>query len=753
MLSGSKIRFAITILAAFASMSPLSADALGPTPSASVVGGRAPDVQLEQTVALELARLDERLDLGTFPDASGLWPARLAAAIEYRLHDPDAPGAVAPRLLARLADGLRALGTERGLLEVPEVPGRRTADVEPIGPKRIEHLQRVLEIVRRLHVSLEGHGDLAVHGAVVAPAGGITGTVTRQDTGAPVSGAAVTLYDTGGYSLDEVVAGADGSYRFDDLDELNYLVRASGTGLIGEAFDGASCPFSLGNCATMPTPVHVSGGVVSGVDMALATGGTLSGVVTDASTGDPVDAFVHLYSAAGTQLDGMYTGVDGTYEFDGAPAGSYFLRVSAQGYLGEFYDDIPCPTSCSATSGTSVTVIEGTATSGIDFALDPLGAITGTVTQEATGDPIPMPVASVFQGAALWVTTVVGLEDGTYRLDNLQPGDYLVEAAGDGYQTEVFDDIPCPTGCDDRSIGQAVTVLLDQTTSGIDFSLDRLGTIAGTVTDAVTHAPIPSSTVRAVYGLHGMLSTTTGADGSYELSVPPVAVNLKTMTALPYRDEAWDDVPCYGSCDPSIGTPLDVPLESAASGIDFALDRFGSITGTAISSVSGAGVQGQAYAFDEQGSYVASGISLLNGFYEVPGLETGRYYVQYSPFYIAPDTGFEAELFANVPCDPFCDVSPGTLLDVALNAPAAQADFVLAPCPAASYNDVVSTTFTDTETEEACEQLTAGSSTTIATGADVTFKAGRSIVLGDGFKVESGASFRAVIEPSWTSDQ
>jgi hypothetical protein len=47
----------------------------------------------------------------------------------------------------------------------------------------------------------------------------------------------------------------------------------------------------------------------------------------------------------------------------------------------------------------------------------------------------------------------------------------------------------------------------------------------------------------------------------------------------------------------------------------------------------------------------------------------------------------------------------------------------------------------------ACQTLTAAPDVVIASPAEVTFVAGQRIVLGDGFRVESGARFTAKIDP------
>lgn len=62
-----------------------------------------------------------------------------------------------------------------------------------------------------------------------------------------------------------------------------------------------------------------------------------------------------------------------------------------------------------------------------------------------------------------------------------------------------------------------------------------------------------------------------------------------------------------------------------------------------------------------------------------------------------------------------------------------------------SFRDVSGQTVSTAETFEACDTLSAGNFTVEAPNGDVTFQAGKKIVLENGFAVESGASFRAEI--------
>lgn len=93
--------------------------------------------------------------------------------------------------------------------------------------------------------------------------------------------------------------------------------------------------------------------------------------------------------------------------------------------------------------------------------------------------------------------------------------------------------------------------------------------------------------------------------------------------------------------------------------------------------------------------------------------------------------------------------SPATVFSEVRNGStfAAQDEIVLGSgFPATSNLDVPQQTVTTTETFEACDTISATSGFQVTGTGDVTFHAGRRIVLGDGFSVASGGSFRAIVD-------
>src|SRR4029079_3176659 len=78
-------------------------------------------------------------------------------------------------------------------------------------------------------------------------------------------------------------------------------------------------------------------------------------------------------------------------------------------------------------------------------------------------------------------------------------------------------------------------------------------------------------------------STVTDSGGHYVVPALVAGNYFVVAGADYYQDydaEVFDDVPCPGmACNPTIGTPVPVALDTTTSGIDFDLSRSHAITG------------------------------------------------------------------------------------------------------------------------------------------------------------------------------
>ncbi|NIM97538.1 MAG: hypothetical protein GTO24_05470, partial [candidate division Zixibacteria bacterium] len=227
--------------------------------------------------------------------------------------------------------------------------------------------------------------------------------------------------------------------------------------------------------------------LVAFTGLSFAQFGSISGRVTDEATGDPIAGAVITLSGI---WGFWHTNSQGYYDCDGIPAGAYISTAYAAGYFPQTYPE-------------SVIVIEGENTPGIDFALTPAGegtgSISGTVTDEVTGDPI-LGAHVIAVGLDNWCFGYAWSDSaGYYIIENLCAGLWAVRAEAFGYVPEIYPD--------------SVSVVEGQNTPGIDFALaphegPEFGSISGRVTDEETGIGLPMAHVWA----HGHGGTPGGGD-------------------------------------------------------------------------------------------------------------------------------------------------------------------------------------------------------------------------------------------------
>ena len=512
----------------------------------------------------------------------------------------------------------------------------------------------------------------------LATGGRITGTVTDAATGAPLSGVSVNVYDASGSFTASTSTNASGVYlTTQGLLTGSYRVQTSNSlGYINEAYYDIPCV----NCSsTTGTLVAVTAGTTtSGINFGLATGGRITGTVTDAATGAPLSGVeVDVYTESGSYVTYSYTDASGVYLEQGLPTGSYrVVTNSSLGYLDEAYDNIPC-LSCSPTTGAAVAVTAGATTSGINFALAAGGRLTGTVTDVATGALLSGVSVSVYDASGSFVASASTNASGVYLTTRgLPTGSYRVRTSNSlGYINEAYNNIPC-LNCSSTT-GTLIGVTAGATTSGINFGLATGGRITGTVTDAATGAPLSGVTVR-VYTEAGtsVTSVTTDASGVYLTTqgLPTGSYRVRTSNSLGYLDKAYNNIPCL-SCGSTSGTLIAVTAGATTAGIDFGLAVGGRITGVVTDAATGVPVSGvSVYIYDASGSFIASRSTNASVWYLTgPGLPTGSYRVQ-ADF---NSLGYVSEAYDNIPCMG-CSSTTGTPVAVTAGTTTSGINFKLA---------------------------------------------------------------------------
>jgi hypothetical protein len=205
--------------------------------------------------------------------------------------------------------------------------------------------------------------------------GVISGTVTDAVTGQPISFAGVSIV---GSTLLGIGTNPDGTYNLASVPQGTYTVRVDHPNYL---------PVLVPN-------VSVTDGQTTPLTATLThrpTTGTLSGQITDAGTGSPIQGAVVALSGGSHAI----TDSSGVYTLAAVPAGLVSLTITASGY----------PTTTQTTSITADVDLSTPTTNTANFAIDTSGSVSDQVSQ----------VISAAQGGS------IETPDGRLKLDIL-PG-------------------------------------------------------------------------------------------------------------------------------------------------------------------------------------------------------------------------------------------------------------------------------------------------------------------------------------------
>jgi 5-hydroxyisourate hydrolase-like protein (transthyretin family) len=532
-----------------------------------------------------------------------------------------------------------------------------------------------------------------IYGTVSGPSGGVQG----------VSVSAVVRFGNTTYTRSSSTT-AGGTFSIIGLYPGSYVLMTTfnTAGLRNEIFDNVACvgSCSQANALAMGTPIVVDpGATVTGRNFNLETGGSVSGTVMNTGTGLPLaNVTVNAYTKVGDVAvfgGSAFTNASGEYTIRGLAAGSYALYTSSSATTNEYFGDVLCLNFCSSTTSvdaaTLVPVALGATVPGINFGLDPGLTLSGTVTNEATGAGIVnvqviawMRVGQSFSGRSAFTNG-----SGNYTISGLLAGTYVLSTSVGGFTNEVFDNITCPTtGCSTTALlasGTPVNVTSSTVNTGKNFALQPLtaagtGTLTGTVVDAASGLPIGGMSV-TYYRLSGStiqasFTANSNVSGVYTATTDAASYWVATSGFHPYRNEAFDNIPCPGNCGSPPNTSVVVPVAAGATATaDFELSAGDGFSGVVTSAATGlplAGVTVNAYQVSS-GLFAGSFTTSVRGQFVLRGLANGEYVA-----YTSNGQGYFDEIHSNLRCSFSCSASTalasGTRISISGAAAAAGAD-------------------------------------------------------------------------------
>jgi hypothetical protein len=451
--------------------------------------------------------------------------------------------------------------------------------------------------------------------AALTKGGAITGKVTDSTSGAGIQGVYVYVYDAGsGGSVGYGSTDAAGAYTISGLATGSYKLRFSGpynAGYIGQWYNNKADQTSV-------TAVQVTApDTTTGIDVAMVKGGSITGRITDSVTGAGIlGIFTGVYDATtGAWVNCSYMiDTSGVYTITGLASGSYKLRFSgssSSGYIGQWYGN-----KADQASATTITVTAPATTSGIDVAMAKGGSISGRVTDSLTGGPVTGAyLEAIDRSTGDSAANASTDQNGAYTLTGLSTGSYVlrVDASQSSYQGGWYN------GKDGYLCADQVSVTAPDTTTGIDLSLDKGGSISGRVTDAATGEGVGN--VRVTY-YRQLSGTTIGVvhAGTNPVTDPTGAYTINGLESGTYR------ITFSGTGYVSTSSTVQVTAPDSVTNADAALARGGSISGRVTDNIGG-GIYGVVVqAIDPvTGSWLKGDNSDENGDYSITGLPNGSY--------------------------------------------------------------------------------------------------------------------------------
>jgi ELWxxDGT repeat protein len=345
--------------------------------------------------------------------------------------------------------------------------------------------------------------------------GSISGRIVDAN-GAPVAGVSVEITEgvSSSFAVATGISGENGEYVTSGTipPGPRWFVLTKSHTYSGMIYDGGSCALGCESAAKV-TPVAVGNGeTITGIDFVVTPYGSVSGRILDGLTGRPIGVTATV-TARGPRDNLATHSSNGVYDLS-LRDGQYRLSVQVAGgaYTSAYYPNEPCADpGCFEVRGVPVSAVPGRTIPGHDLVVMPLGArIRGRVADGATGAPLPDIRITVLDARGALVARTLTKSNGIYETPpSLAPGTYRVRAE----QSDGHSALTHPA---------EVTLSGTDIARGIDFLLDRLATITGSVVDAKTRQPLIGAQV-VITDTAGTIveKMRTGEDGRYTVSLLP----------------------------------------------------------------------------------------------------------------------------------------------------------------------------------------------------------------------------------------
>ncbi|MEI2325688.1 carboxypeptidase regulatory-like domain-containing protein [Priestia megaterium] len=416
----------------------------------------------------------------------------------------------------------------------------------------------------------------------------LRGRVIDAETGLPIIGALVEIFDAFGVPIAFGLTNQEGQYIIEGLPQglLSVRVSAPGYTSITEQIEFAPNQVVEKNFSlTRPSPIL----------------GTIAGQVVDASTNTPItNARIDIVNSQGQLVTFVFTNENGQYVVQGLPSDTYTVFASASNYIEQQQTAL-------IREGEFVFVP-------VNFQLSRVtrfGTITGQVTNSKTQQPIQGALVEALNAQGKVVSTTRTDESGNFTITGLLPGAYTLRVSAEGFTLYTE---------------QVIVTAGDTTLVSIPLTPKvNVGAIVGIVTNSETNQPIQGARVVVLNGENVVAVGYTDEQGNFIITGIPVGTYIILATAPGFNSESKSVIV-------EAGETIPVPPFNLT-----AISNAGSITGRVIDQRTGKPIQGATVFVLKGKDVVAVGYTDEQGNFIITGVPAGTYII------LATAPGFNSE--------------------------------------------------------------------------------------------------------------
>jgi hypothetical protein len=462
--------------------------------------------------------------------------------------------------------------------------------------------------------------------AQLADGGAVSGRITDATGTVGIANVEVQICDLGQYWYPGTNTDSDGYYTLKGLPAGDYKIQFQTNwtpgNYVGEWYNNKT---TFESADTVPVTV---GQTTTDIDAQLASGGAISGRVTDSSSQGIDNVHVNVYDMNQYSLGGVSTDNDGYYTIYGVPAGNFKIefdpRWASGNYTGEWYND-----KSSFSTADPVSVSVGFTTPGIDAQLGEGAVISGRVTDSTGTVGIYNVQVQICDLSHNWLQQSGNTDsDGYYTIQGLPTGDYKIEfqtySVPGNYVGEWYNDKFTFESAD------TVSATVGQTTTGIDAQLAAGGAISGRVTDSTGTNGIANVDVQFYdlnqYWLNSVATDSSGYYTIYGLPAGNYKIQFTTDWASgSYVGEWYNDKSSFSTAD-----LVSVSVGLTTTGIDAQLADGATISGRVTDSTGTNGIANvHVQMFNTAYNWMQRGYTDNDGYYTIRGISAGDYKIEF----------------------------------------------------------------------------------------------------------------------------